>query len=184
MDDLDATEVPTLRQLVHEDWVTNGRSFTKPGVHALVLHRVSTALAARPGPLARLGHRACHVLNVLVVRNLYGMELYETTVVGRRVRIGHHMGVVLGRGAVIGDDCLIRQNVTLGQSGGAEASVEREPRIGRGVVIGAGASVLGPVTVGDGARIGAHALVLRDVAAGATAMAAPARVLPRSDPAG
>jgi serine O-acetyltransferase len=174
-----STVEPSLTALIAEDWRTHSRSFTSPGLHALVVHRISVALSGRPGALPRLVARAAHVVNVLVVRNVYGMEVSATTTIGRRVRIGHHMGVLLGAGAVIGDDCLIRQHVTLGQAGGArgEASVEREPRIGSRVIIGAGASVLGPVTVGDGARIGAHALVLKDVPAGATAMSTPARVL-------
>lgn len=170
---------PTLRALLREDWETHSRSFTAPGLHALALHRVSTALRDRPGVLARLLRRACHTVNVLLVRNVYGMEVYETAVIGRRLKIVHHMGVLIGRGTVIGNDCIVRQHVTLGQLSGARMGVDQEPRLGDRVILGVGCSVLGPVTIGDGARVGPHALVLKDVPAGATAMASPARALPK-----
>ena len=87
-------------------------------------------------------------------------------------------GIVIHPDAVVEDDCLIMQQVTLGQTAGPGA-----PRICRGAYIGAGAKVLGPVTVGEGARIGANAVVLADVPAHATAVGIPARVVARRAPA-
>ncbi len=169
---------PSLRELIAEDWRTNSRSLTAPGVHALVLHRVSSALADRPDALSRLVRRAAHVVNVLLVRNVYGMEVYESAVIGRRLKVVHHMGITLGKGCVIGDDCVIRQHVTIGALGGARGvSADREPRLGDRVVLGVGCTIVGEVTIGDGARIGPNALVLKDVPAGAVAMAAPARTM-------
>ncbi len=167
-------DVP-LRALIKEDWDTHRHAVTSPGLHALVIHRLQVAVADRPGPLASVARKLLHAINSLIVRNIYGVELFATTVVGRRVRIAHHMGVILGSNAIIGDDCLIRQHVTLGQLTDWDGS---QPTIGRGVVFGPGATVAGGVTIGDGATIGAHALVLKDVPAGATAMVAPARILP------
>lgn len=165
--------VPVLR-LLREDWETHDRSASMPGLHALAVHRLQVALEGRGGLLGKVARRVLHLLNALVIRNLYGIEIYPTTQIGRRVRIGHHMGVVLGRSAVIGDGCLIRQHVTLGQLSDDD---HRQPVVGHGVVFGPGATVAGGVTIGDGATIGAHALVLKDVPAGATTMVSPARVL-------
>lgn len=165
----------TLRQLVREDWITHNRAFTKPGLHALTIHRLEVVLVGRGGIPARLLRLALHAINVLIIRNVYGVELYTTTTVGRRLNIAHHQGVILGRHAVLGDDCLVRQHVTLGEQGGAEGE---HPRVGNGVEFGPGSTVAGGVTIGDGARIGAHALVLRDVPPGATVMVSASRVLP------
>ena len=164
-------------EAVREDWITHNRTFTKPGLHALVVHRTQVALARRGGPLAKVLGRLVHLVNVLVIRNVYGVELYPTTTVGRRVDIAHHQGVILGRYAVIGNDCVIRQHVTLGQQGG---NAREHPIVGNRVQFGPGSTVAGGVSIGDGAQIGAHALVLRDVPAGATAMVPPARILPRN----
>lgn len=177
----------TLRQLLHEDWVTHRRSFLMPGLHALVLHRISVWSSRQPQPVRLMVRAVIGTLNVVVVQNVYGMELKRTTVVGRRVLIAHHPGVILGPGAVLGDDCLIRQNLTLGMSG-TKGSPTGQPTVGKGVRFGAGATVLGPVRIGDGARIGPGAVVTTHVPAGATAFAAPARVLkpavPQHPPAG
>ena len=108
------------------------------------------------------------------MRNIYGIDLHDTARVGRRVRIGHHGPIIVGGAAVVGDGCLIRQNVTIGLSQDDSGS----PRLGRNVQIGPGAVIVGDITIGDGARIGPNAVVLVDVPAGATAFAPPARQLP------
>ncbi|CCG01386.1 serine O-acetyltransferase [Blastococcus saxobsidens] len=166
---------PSTLHLVREDWLTHNRKLTAPGVHALVVHRLQVSLAQRTGLPARVGRLALHAVNNLLIRNVYGMELYPTTRIGRRLLLPHHVGVLLGRHSVIGDDCVIRQHVTLGQQGGTTYD---QPTLGDRVDVGPGATIAGRITVGDDATIGAHALVLRDVPAGATAMVSPARVLP------
>lgn len=163
-----------LRQQLREDWLTHSRRTLLPGLHALVVHRFAVWARSQRPPVRQVVAAVCRILNNLLIRNVYGMELHDTTVIGRRVRIAHHMGVVLGPGAVIGDDVLIRQNVTLGRS--SDEGVEL-PCIGNGVQIGAGASILGGVTIGDGVRIGPGAVVLIDVPAGASAISPLARVL-------
>lgn len=94
---------------------------------------------------------------------------------GTRLMLPHPNGVVIHEDAVVGDDCMIMQQVTIGmiQEG-------RVPRIGDRVYIGAGAKIIGAVTVGDGARIGANAVVTRDVPPDATAVGIPARVIERN----
>ncbi len=91
---------------------------------------------------------------------------------GRNLRLPHPNGVVFHSHAVIGDDCMVMQQVTIGQLASGDL-----PVVGSGVYIGAGAKVLGPVKIGDGARIGANAVVLIDVPAGATAVGVPATIV-------
>ena len=166
----------TLGQLIREDWETHGRALSSPGLHALVLHRVGVWAIRRPA-LIRLPVRAVYAaLNKMLIRNVYGVEIAWSTVIGRRLRIGHHQGVILGYDTVIGDDCLVRQNLTLGQSND-EGRKQDQPVVGDRVEFGAGATVIGPVRIGDGARIGPGAVITTNVPAGATAFATPARVL-------
>ena len=126
---------------------------------------------ARMSPLSRLKcawGKLGHVLYSL----LGACDISREARIDPGTRFPHPTGIVIHRDAVIGPDCLIMQQVTLGQlaQGGA-------PRIGRGVYLGAGARILGPVHVGDGARVGANAVVLADVPAGATVAGIPARVV-------
>jgi serine O-acetyltransferase len=109
------------------------------------------------------------------VRNHYGIELPFSAKLGRRVVFEHQGAIVIHGGSVIGDDCIIRQGVTLGNRT-LNAPFDA-PVLGNKVNVGAGAKLLGPVRVGDGANIGANSVVLRDVPPGRTAIGIPARVL-------
>jgi serine O-acetyltransferase len=92
---------------------------------------------------------------------------------GGGLQLPHPNGVVIFPAAVIGPNCLISQQVTIGVGGRKQGA----PVIGGHVDIGAGAKILGGVTIGDHARIGANAVVLEDVPAGATAAGVPARIV-------
>jgi serine O-acetyltransferase len=173
----------TLGRLIREDWETHDCALSMPGLHGLVLHRLIVWADANPGVPGTLVRLAYGVINRLLVRNVYGLEISRTTVIGRRLRIGHHQGVILGNGVVLGDDCLLRQNVTLGLARDDD-DVRESPRVGDGVQFGAGAVVVGPITVGDGARIGPLAVVTRDVPPGATVRAAAVRATAPSPAAG
>ena len=166
----------TLGQLIREDWNTHSRSISMPGFQALVVHRLLVWAARQPAAIGFPVSIISALVNRLLIRNVYGVEIARSTVVGRRLRIGHHQGVILGYDTVIGDDCLVRQNVTLGQSND-EGRAQDQPVVGNGVEFGAGATVIGSITIGDGARIGPGAIVLTNLPAGATAFAPPARIM-------
>ena len=91
--------------------------------------------------------------------------------IGLGLSIPHPIGVVIHKDAVIGPNCLVLSNVTLGTRGGKGA-----PTLGRHVDVGTGAKILGAVRIGDHAKIGANAVVLSDVPPYATAVGIPARI--------
>ena len=166
-----------MRQLV-EDWKAHDRDVTRPGFQAMAVYRFGNwrmgigpkALRAPFSVLYRGLFRA--------VRNFYGIELPYSARVGRRVIIEHQSGIVIHGDAEIGDDCIIRQGVTIGNR-----RLNRPldaPRLGNRVSVGAGAKLLGSIHVGDGAQIGANAVVFEDVPAGAVAVGVPARIVPRA----
>jgi serine O-acetyltransferase len=86
----------------------------------------------------------------------------------------HPNGVVIHPDTKIGPNCMIFQQVTLGE---LCETVPGAPKVGGHVDIGAGAKILGPRTIGDHARIGANAVVLEDVPPGAIAVGVPARII-------
>ncbi|MFL9710754.1 serine O-acetyltransferase [Methylobacillus sp. Pita1] len=146
---------------------------TYPGVHALLIHRVSHRLwRLRLYWLARLSS--------YIARWFTGIEIHPGAVIGRRVFIDHGMGVVIGETAVIGDDCTLYHGVTLG--GTSWNKGKRHPTLLNGVVIGAGAKVLGPITIGAKAKIGSNAVVVKDIPDNATAVGIPARIVDQEQP--
>ena len=137
------------------------------GVHALWAHRISHVLWQRPQlkGIARLLAQA--------MRALTGIGIHPGATIGRRLFIDHGTGVVIGETAVIGDDVVIYQGVTLG--GRALDQAKRHPSIGNRVMLGSGAKILGPVAVGDDSAVGANAVVVTDVPKDAIAVGIPAQ---------
>ena len=128
---------------------------------------------ARQGPwhgLMRKTARARHVFWSVLTQS----DIAPEAKLGRGLMLPHPNGVVIHEDAVIGDDCMIMQQVTIGMIG--EDCV---PRLGNNVYVGAGAKIIGKVEIGDGARIGANAVVTKDVPANFTAIGIPARLLER-----
>lgn len=139
-----------------------------PGVHALILHRLSHFLYRyRLRFLARLISQ--------LSRHFTGIEIHPGAQIGRRFVIDHGMGIVIGETTEIGDDVLLYQGVTLGGSG--KEKEKRHPTLGNGVLVGAGAKVLGSFRVGDRARIAAGAVVLQPIPDDATAVGIPACIV-------
>ena len=104
------------------------------------------------------------------------VDIAPQTRIGGGLILPHPNGIVIHSATVIGPNCLIFQQVTLGARG-----LDGAPYIGGHVDIGAGARILGPVRIGDHAVIGANAVVTCDVPAGHVARGVPARVYPRRD---
>lgn len=172
--DLSAASVAPLLTLLREDFAAHYHSVVHPGWHALCVYRLGHWGRFRTGPTRRLVKVVHRLLNRLVVQNVYGAEIADEAFIGRHVVIAHQQGVQIPPYSVVGDDSIIRHNVTLGMVG--TEGMERVPSVGRGVEIGTGASLLGRIRVGDHAKIGPHALVLVNVPAGATAFSQPARI--------
>lgn len=167
-------KTPSLRELIYEDWIAHQRDWTRPGFRALAIYRFGRWRRTLPTVVRRpLGfvHRALYRF----ARNVYGIEIPDSAHIGRRVVFEHQSGIVIHGDAVIGDECVIRQNVTIGNR--RPTHPFDAPRLGRRVAVGAGAKILGRVSLGDGATIGANAVVLSDVPAGATAVGIPARIV-------
>lgn len=158
--------------LLVEDYRTHDRKLLEPGFIALAVHRFGNArMSVRPR-LLRAPLSIMYRLMYTAVAWVWGIDLSYTVRLGRRVRLWHHGGMVLGARA-IGDDVHIRHNTTFGVLN--RRQLEGKPIIGNRVDIGVGACVLGAVTVGDDAVIGPNSVVLRDVPPGAVFMGVPAR---------
>jgi len=105
----------------------------------------------------------------------FGLDIHPAARIGKGVMIDHATSVVIGETAVVGDDCSLLHEVTLGGTGASHE--DRHPKVGRGVLIGAGAKVLGNIKIGDNARIAAGSVVLKPVPAGCTVAGVPAKIV-------
>ena len=142
--------------------------FCYPGFQALLLHRIAHKLAYWNVPFLP---RYISYLTRIVT----GIEIHPKARIGNRLFIDHGEGVVIGETAIIGDDVLIYQQVTLGGTGSEHG--KRHPTIGNNVIIGAGAKVLGNITIGNNVRIGAGSVVIDNVPDNCTVVGIPGRVV-------
>jgi serine O-acetyltransferase len=164
-----------LRGYIVEDYRTNKSRFWSAGFQALATYRLGVWVKSIRWRLLRFPVRLLHRFLNGFVRNFYGIELQPPTVVGRRLEIAHQHGIVIHPRAVIGDDCLIRQGVSLG--GLRPGPVSRAPTLGDRVEVGAGAMIIGRIRIGDDVVIGPNAVVTTNVPAGSIVASPQSRIM-------
>lgn len=91
-------------------------------------------------------------------------------------RLPHGLnGIIVSHNAVIGENCTIFHQVTIGEGRGGA------PVIGNNVLIGAGAKVIGGICIGNNVKIGAGCVVTKDVPDDATVVSDGLRFIIRKD---
>lgn len=106
-----------------------------------------------------------------------GVELPRKLTAGRNLVFYHGQGLVVNFGTIIGDNCVLRNGVTIGHKKLADGTHSSCPRIGNNVDIGANVCIIGDITIGDNVVIGAGAVVVKSIPANSVAVGNPARVL-------
>ena len=111
-----------------------------------------------------------------------GASIPDTAQIDGCLTLPHGLsGVFISKGAVIGRNCTVFQQVTIGSNAIEGSKSYGAPRIGDNVYIGAGAKIIGGVTVGDNVRIGANCVVTESVPANSTVVLQKPRVIVRPD---
>jgi serine O-acetyltransferase len=141
---------------------------TYSGLHAVWAHRLAHKLFKRNLLfLARVISQ--------ISRFLTGIEIHPGAQIGRRFFIDHGMGVVIGETCIIGNDVTIYQGVTLGGTGKEKG--KRHPTLEDHVLVATGAKVLGNITIGKNSKVGAGSVVLQNVPPNATVVGIPGKVV-------
>ena len=167
-----------LLALINEDRRTQERGLLSQGFWVLALHRLGNWRMDRPR-LLRAPLSLLYKMLYPLTECLCGIKLSYTVEVGRRLRLEHFGGMIIGA-RCIGDDCIIRQNTTLGIARPGDRNAK--PVIEDRVDIGCGAAVLGHIRVGHDSIIGANAVVIKDVPPGAIVGGVPARLIHMRQP--
>ena len=146
--------------------------FNYPGVWAIINHRVANKLYYKGWK------KLSRVING-ISSFLTKTDIHPACTIGRRVFIDHAIGVVIGATAIVEDDVLIYQGVTLG--GVSLDKGKRHPTVKSNTVIGSGAKVLGNITIGRNSKVGANSVVVCDVPDNSTAVGVPAKIIRRDN---
>ncbi len=143
----------------------------KAGFQAVLLYRVSHWLYQQgwtylPWFLSRLSIA------------ITGAEIEFNARIGPGMFVSHPVGIVVGRGTVIGSGVTLFQGVTFGVRSWHPDAITKFPRVGNKCYFFTGAAILGDVTIGDNCIVGAHAVVTGDLPEGSLALGIPAKVYP------
>ena len=141
---------------------------TYPGVHAIMIHRISSRLWNR-------GFRYIARLLSFIGRWISNVDIHPGAKIGDRFFIDHGACVVIGETAIVGNDVTLYHGVTLG--GTSWNKGKRHPTLCDGVLVGAGAKILGNITLGENCRVGANSVVVKDVPGGSTVVGIPGKVV-------
>jgi serine O-acetyltransferase len=149
--------------------------FTHSNLQCLVIFRLQEKLYEKKVPL---------IPSFLKYLNQFftGAEIGIPVKIGKGLIIRHTNGIVLGNGAIIGENCTLLHQVTLGEKYGDGSDENHSyPVIGDNVVVSCGAKVLGGITIGNNVVIGANAVVLKDVGSDSVAVGVPAKNIKKKD---
>lgn len=106
----------------------------------------------------------------------YGCEISPYAQIGGGLFFPHCIGIVIGHEVIIGENCEIFQNVTIG-SNRKEKNGRYMPIIGNNVSIGTGAVIVGSITIGDNVVIGANSYVDKDIPNNCFVAGSPAKII-------
>ena len=160
---------------VLEDLRTQREGLLGIGFWALLVYRFGHARFVVRSKIVRAPWTIVYIILNKLAEVACGIVIGSTARIGRRLCIEHHGCIVIHGNAVVGDDCLIRHGVTIGNTGPEDPL--GAPTIGDRVQLGAGAKVLGRIRIGNDVIIGANAVVVRDVPDLAVVAGVPARVI-------
>ncbi len=151
------------------DPAANHRSeviFCYPGITATLAYRIAHELYKLRAPIiSRIMTEWAH--------GVTGIDIHPGAEIGEGFMIDHGTGVVIGETCVIGQNVRLYQSVTLGaksfpldEHGNPVKGVKRHPMLGDNVIVYSGATILGPVEIGANAVIGGNVWLTEGVPPG------------------
>ncbi len=150
--------------------------FCYPSIMAMTYHRIAHELYILDVPLIpRIISEMAH--------SRTGIDIHPGARIGEYFFIDHGTGTVIGETCIIGNNVRIYQGVTLGaksfpldENGNPIKNIPRHPVVEDDVIIYSGATVLGRITIGKGSEVGGNVWVTEPVPAGTKLMKSAAPV--------
>ena len=156
-----------------EDLKTYKGDWSCQGFWVMIVYRFGCWRYTLKSALLRKPFSLLYKILYKFIQVITGIELPCEVSVGKNFRIDHFGGIIISGFTSFGDNCVIRDGVTVGLR---RVDDPVAPQIGNNVDIGTGAKVLGGITIGDNVVIGANAVVLEDVPSNSIAVGVPARI--------
>ena len=163
---------------IREDLKTYKGDWSSQGFWAMVIYRFGRWRYTIGNPFIRKPFSLLYKILFKFIQILTGIEMPCEVDVGKNFRIDHFGGIIISGFASFGDNCVLRDGVTVGLR---RVEDPVAPRVGNNVDIGTGAKLLGDIIIADNVVIGANAVVLEDVPPNSIAVGVPARIIPEKE---
>jgi serine O-acetyltransferase len=139
--------------------------FAYPAIKAITHYRVANKLHTMGVPIIpRIITEMAH--------SITGIDIHPGATIGENFVIDHGTGVVIGETCIIGNNVRLYQGVTLGArsfqldtEGNPVKGIARHPIVEDDVIVYSGATILGRVTIGKGSIIGGNVWLTQDLPA-------------------
>ena len=173
--------LPAIKEMLHKDveaaYLGDPASknlgeiiYCYPGINALTNYRIAHELLQLEVPLIpRIITEMAH--------SATGIDIHPGAKIGEYFGIDHGTGIVIGETCIIGNNVKIYQGVTLGaksfpldENGNPIKGIARHPIVEDNVIIYSGATVLGRVTIGKNSMIGGNVWLTHNVVANSKIM--------------
>ncbi len=161
---------------IRSDLDTYGRDWSCQGFWVMIVYRFGRWRYKIKRSWLRKPFSLLYKVAYKIIQILTGIELPCETEVGKSFRIDHFGGIIISGFAKFGENCVLRNGVTVGLR---RVDDPVAPTVGNNVDIGAGAMILGGITIGDNVSVGANAVVLEDVPDNSIAVGIPAKIYPK-----
>lgn len=106
---------------------------------------------------------------------LFGIDIPDSTKIGNGFNVFHGQGLIINSDTLIGENVVVRQNTTIGNSKLGSGS----PVIEDNVQIGANCVLIGEITIGENSIIGAGSVVVKNVEKNSLVAGNPAKFIKR-----
>jgi serine O-acetyltransferase len=146
-----------------------------PGFWVGAIYRFGVWAHGLPSVLLRLPFVTVYRIVKLPWRILLNVYIPPSARIGPGLCLIHPNNILVAPGVVIGENCLLFHEVTLGTG-----PTDGVPTLGNDVDVYVGARILGGLKIGDSSMIGANCVVTKSVPSSSVVVAPPVRVLPRS----
>ena len=109
------------------------------------------------------------------IGNKYGFQIKANAKIGKGFYIGHFGTIIIGDDVVIGSNCNITHNVTIGNA--IKGKLKGVPTLGDNVWMGTGSIIIGKIQIGSNVLIAPNAFVNFNVPSNSTVIGNPARII-------
>jgi serine O-acetyltransferase len=134
--------------------------YREPGFHAVVVFRFGHWLLGRSVPVKLLLTLPYLFLHHRI-QVKWGILIQRRARIGAGLYVGHYGGIFVSDLAIIGENCSLSQDVTIGVAG--DGVRRGAPLIGNNVYVAPGAKLNGKIRIGNNVNVGPNAVVTRNV---------------------